>query len=114
MCRGSCAPAIAGAEVAMWEARSSQRIVPLGSTARHTARVYIIAYGAAPMPVEKLRKAIKFFGKVFIQSYDQGEAPSTISTLGKEDHIAEGTPEEVARLSSGRQAVYDGRCAGGR
>jgi acyl-CoA synthetase (AMP-forming)/AMP-acid ligase II len=64
------------------------------------SRVHTIIYGAAPMPLEKLRKGIKLFGKVFIQTYGQGEAPSTISTLGKEDHITEGTPEEVARLSS--------------
>jgi acyl-CoA synthetase (AMP-forming)/AMP-acid ligase II len=59
-----------------------------------------IIYGASPMPVEKLKKGLKLFGKVFIQNYGQGEAPMTISTLCKEDHRTEGTPEEISRLSS--------------
>ncbi len=64
------------------------------------SRVHTIIYGASPMPVEKLKKGLKLFGQVFVQNYGQGEAPMTISTLNKEDHIVDGTPEEVARLGS--------------
>jgi acyl-CoA synthetase (AMP-forming)/AMP-acid ligase II len=52
------------------------------------------------MPVENLKAGIEVFGPIFVQNYGQAEAPVTIATLAKEDHIIDGAPEEVNRLSS--------------
>ena len=63
-------------------------------------RVNSIIYGASPMPLEKLKQGITLFGQVFIQNYGQAEAPVTISTLSKKDHIIDVAPEETGRLAS--------------
>jgi len=65
----------------------------------------VITYGAAPMPFEVIDRAIKMLPWVrFINAFGQTETASTITTLGPEDHIIEGTEEEKAkklrRLSS--------------
>jgi acyl-CoA synthetase (AMP-forming)/AMP-acid ligase II len=59
-----------------------------------------IIYGGSPMPLERLKKGIGLLGQVFVQSYGQAEAPMTIATLSKEDHVVFGTQEEVNRLAS--------------
>lgn len=65
----------------------------------------VITYGAAPMPVPVIRQAIEEFpGVRFINAFGQTETASTITMLPPEDHILEGSPEEVEtrlrRLSS--------------
>ena len=65
----------------------------------------VITYGAAPMPFEVIRKAIELFpGVNFINAFGQTETASTITTLGPDDHIIEGTEEEkekkLRRLTS--------------
>jgi acyl-CoA synthetase (AMP-forming)/AMP-acid ligase II len=65
----------------------------------------VITYGAASMPLEVIKKAIKEMPWVrFINAFGQTETASTITTLGPEDHVIEGTEEEVEkklkRLSS--------------
>jgi acyl-CoA synthetase (AMP-forming)/AMP-acid ligase II len=65
----------------------------------------VITYGAAPMPFEVISKAIRVMPWVrFINAFGQTETASTITTLGPEDHIIEGTEEErekkLKRLSS--------------
>jgi acyl-CoA synthetase (AMP-forming)/AMP-acid ligase II len=65
----------------------------------------VITYGAAPMPLEVIKKAIKVMPWVrFINAFGQTETASTIATLGPEDHIIEGTEEEqekkLKRLAS--------------
>ena len=67
---------------------------------RNLKSVRTIFYGASPMPVDKLKKAISVFGSVFVQNYGQSEVPMTICTLSKKDHVVEGDPKKVARLSS--------------
>ncbi|UCG83511.1 MAG: long-chain-fatty-acid--CoA ligase [Dehalococcoidia bacterium] len=58
----------------------------------------VITYGAAPMPFEVIKKAIALFpGVMFINAFGQTETASTITTLGPEDHIIEGTEEEKAK-----------------
>ncbi len=55
----------------------------------------VITYGAAPMPFEVIKKAIEVFPDVrFINAFGQTETSSTITTLGPEDHVISGTPEE--------------------
>jgi acyl-CoA synthetase (AMP-forming)/AMP-acid ligase II len=65
----------------------------------------IVTYGAAPMPFEVINKAIKVMPWMrFINAFGQTETASTITTLGPEDHIIEGTEEErekkLKRLTS--------------
>lgn len=52
-----------------------------------------IVYGGGPMYVEELKKARAVFGPVFAQLYGQGEAPMTITGLGRRDH--EGAADRV-------------------
>jgi len=62
--------------------------------------IHTIIYGASPIPIEKLKKGIELFGSIFIQNYGQAEAPMTICTLNKEDHIIDDDPTNTGRLSS--------------
>jgi len=58
----------------------------------------IITYGAAAMPFEVIKKAIrKFPGVSFINAFGQTETGSTITTLGPEDHDVSGTEEEMEK-----------------
>jgi len=58
----------------------------------------VITYGAAPMPFEVIRKAIQVIPWArFINAFGQTETASTITTLGPEDHILEGSEEEKAK-----------------
>lgn len=59
------------------------------------ASLRVITYGAAPMPFEVIKKAIELMPNVrFINAFGQTETASTITTLGPEDHVLTGTPEE--------------------
>ena len=65
----------------------------------------VITYGAAPMPLEVIKKAVDIFpGVSFINAFGQTETASTITTLGPEDHNITGTDQEkeqkLKRLSS--------------
>lgn len=58
----------------------------------------VITYGAAPMPFEVIKRAIQEMPWVrFINAFGQTETASTITTLGPEDHIMEGTEEEIEK-----------------
>ena len=58
----------------------------------------VITYGAAPMPFEVIKRAIEVMPWArFINAFGQTETASTITTLGPEDHILEGTEEEKAK-----------------
>ena len=58
----------------------------------------VITYGAASMPFEVINKAIKVMPRVkFINAFGQTETASTITALGPEDHLIEGTEEERER-----------------
>ncbi len=65
----------------------------------------VITYGAAPMPLPVIRKALEEFpGVSFINAFGQTETASTITSLGPEDHVLTGTEEEkekkLQRLAS--------------
>lgn len=67
--------------------------------------IKVITYGAAPMPFEVIIKAMKLLPKVkFINAFGQTETASTITSLGPDDHVIEGTEEEkekkLKRLTS--------------
>ena len=57
-------------------------------------------YGAAPMSVEKLKKAIQVFGPVMMGGYGQTEAPASISYLRPDEHFVGGQIASDERLSS--------------
>lgn len=59
-----------------------------------------IKYGAAPMPLEPLREALKVFGPILTQGYGLTEAPLQDTGLRKEDHVVDGPSEVTARLAS--------------
>ena len=56
-----------------------------------------IAYGAAAMPIQVIRRAIEAFPKTvgFVNAYGQTETTSSLTVLGPDDHRIEGTAEEV-------------------
>lgn len=58
-----------------------------------------ITYGAAPMPPEILRQGIEKIGPIFMQDYGASEA-GVLTTLDIADHLIDGPPEKVRRLSS--------------
>ena len=55
----------------------------------------VITYGAAPMPLEVIKKAIvEFPGTRFINAFGQTETASTITMLPPDDHnISEDDPD---------------------
>ncbi|MDP2729221.1 MAG: long-chain-fatty-acid--CoA ligase [Dehalococcoidales bacterium] len=58
----------------------------------------VITYGAAPMPLEVIKRAVELFhGASFINAFGQTETASTITTVPPEDHDLTGTEEEKAK-----------------
>jgi len=58
----------------------------------------VVTYGAAPMPLPVIKKAMEAFpGVSFINAFGQTETASTITMLSPEDHVIEGTEEEKER-----------------
>ncbi len=54
----------------------------------------LIAYGAAPMPYEVVRKAVEVFDCGLMNAYGQTESTSTLTYLGPEDHDIKGLSGE--------------------
>jgi acyl-CoA synthetase (AMP-forming)/AMP-acid ligase II len=71
----------------------------------------LLAYGAAPMPYEVIRKAVGVFKCGLMNAYGQTESTSTLTYLGPEDHVIEGTEEEkkkkMERLKSVGRTMED-------
>jgi acyl-CoA synthetase (AMP-forming)/AMP-acid ligase II len=59
-----------------------------------------LVYGGSAMYVEDIKQALRRMGPIFVQLYGQGETPMTATYLRREEHIAEGPEELVARLAS--------------
>jgi long-chain acyl-CoA synthetase len=59
-----------------------------------------IVYGGAPMPVDRLKKAMKIFGPILYQGYGLTEVSGNVCLLRKEDHKLDGTKKVVGRLAS--------------
>ena len=58
-----------------------------------------LIYGAAPMAPARIKQALDLIGPVLLQGYGQTEAPNTILTLSRQDHV-EASLERLA--SAGR------------
>ena len=72
----------------------------------------VITYGAAPMPLDVIRKSITSFpNTMFINAFGQTETASTITMLPPEDHILEGSQADIEiklkRLSSKGKPLSD-------
>ncbi len=52
-----------------------------------------LSYGSAPMPVERIKRAIERIGPVLRGGYGQTECPMFISTLPTEEHFLGGDPD---------------------
>lgn len=65
-----------------------------------------VIYGASPMPVELLKKAMKTLSCDFVQGYGMTEAAPLLTILYPEDHHTKG-PEKLTRrlLSCGREII---------
>ena len=57
-------------------------------------------YGGSPMYVEDMKRAVRKLGQNLVQHYGQAESPMTITYLRKEEHLLEGTEEQMERLQS--------------
>jgi len=57
-------------------------------------------YGGAPMLVEDLKQAMARLGPCLVQLFGQGESPMTITYLPHRDHLLEGSPDQMKRISS--------------
>ncbi len=66
-----------------------------------------ITYGASPMPIELLKRAMKIFpGVEFFQGYGQSESSPLLTVLMPEDHVTEGPEHLTRRLAScGRPVI---------
>ena len=65
---------------------------------RDMSSLRVITYGAAPMPLEVIRRAIvEFPNAQFINAFGQTETAATITMLPPDDHILSGDDSEVER-----------------
>jgi acyl-CoA synthetase (AMP-forming)/AMP-acid ligase II len=71
-----------------------------GIEKRDFSSLRYLMYGAAPMALEKLRRAIEVFGPVMFQGYGQTEAPGSIAFLRTGDHFIDGKIAPDSRLSA--------------
>jgi acyl-CoA synthetase (AMP-forming)/AMP-acid ligase II len=62
--------------------------------------VKYLLYGAAPMSVEKLKKAIALWGPIMAGGYGQSEAMTAISNLRPDEHMVDGELASDTRLAS--------------
>ncbi len=65
-----------------------------------------IVYGASPMPVETLKRAMEVFQCDFVQGYGQTESSAVLCVLPPEDHVLDGTDAQMKRLASAGREVF--------
>ncbi len=58
--------------------------------------VHTLLYGASPMPLPLMDRALAFFGPRLVQYYGQTEAPLAITALSKADHAPEAAHRRLA------------------
>jgi acyl-CoA synthetase (AMP-forming)/AMP-acid ligase II len=63
------------------------------------ASLEVLAYGAAPMPLPVIRRAIERFPATvgFVNAFGQTETTATVTMLLPEDHRLEGAPQDMER-----------------
>jgi len=72
--------------------------------------LHTVFYGGAAMHGERLSEALDAFGSIFLQSYGLGEAPLTLTVLGKSEHTGSnaGSAGRLATMVSLRIQDDDG------
>ena len=66
----------------------------------------VISYGAAPMPTTVIKQAIIKLPKIqFINAFGQTETASTITMLSPDDHVLEGSKQEIEKKLIRLQSV---------
>jgi long-chain acyl-CoA synthetase len=66
-----------------------------------------IVYSGSPMPVERIKQALKIFGPVLMQTYGLTEASGVLTYLSQEDHLFEGDPKKLKRLASAGRPGFE-------
>ena len=70
-----------------------------------------VIYGGSPIAPDRLARAIKAFGEVFIQLYGLSEAVMPLSALSQRDHrFSEGGSAPSRLASAGRASPRSGSC----
>jgi len=64
------------------------------------SKLKYIVYGGSPISPDLLKQAMTVFKCDFIQGYGLTEAASFATLLRPEDHVLDGTPEQLKRLTS--------------
>lgn len=65
-----------------------------------------ISYGAAPIPLSLLQKALEVLPCDFIQGYGMTELSPLCAMLPPEDHRLDGSPEMLKRLKAAGKPIY--------
>ena len=74
--------------------------------ARDLSTLRCIAYGGSPMPAKLARQAMQTLACTYIHLYGLTEAAPLLTFLPPEEHVADGSPEQVRRLlSCGREVI---------
>jgi long-chain acyl-CoA synthetase len=67
----------------------------------------LILYAGSPIHVSLLKRAIQTFNCQFMQMYGQTESGPLITVLRPDDHVAEGSSAQLAKLASAGRPVLD-------
>ena len=68
-----------------------------------------VLYGGPSIPIDLLKRAIRFFGCDMVQSYGQVESAGVLTFLQPEDHsLDEGAPYMRRLTSVGKEAIGSG------
>jgi long-chain acyl-CoA synthetase len=68
--------------------------------------VRLISYGAAPIPLALLRKALDELPCQFIQGYGMTELSPLVAYLPPHDHVRDGTPQQLVRLKAAGIPIF--------
>lgn len=66
----------------------------------------LISYGASPIPLALLRRALSELPCGFIQGYGMTELSPLVAMLPPEEHVPDGTPAQQKRLRSAGYPIY--------
>jgi acyl-CoA synthetase (AMP-forming)/AMP-acid ligase II len=65
-----------------------------------------LGYGGSSIPTEVLKNTLSVFGHILRQMYGMTELTTLVASLGPEDHLLDGTDEEVRRLKSCGKEIF--------
>lgn len=65
-----------------------------------------VLYGASPIPTAVLKKALKVLPADYVQGYGMTELSPLVTMLPPEDHVIDGTPQQLMRLKSAGFSLF--------